>query len=152
MLQLATSADRERVNQLARQVQSLHVQWRPDLFADTEEMFPQERFDAAVKERSLYVAKLDDLTLGYALLKIRNYEGHPGLINRRVMVIEELCVEEALRDQGFGREMVEDIHALARAFRCTDLQLGVYPQNDDAVGFYQKCGFTIRAIEMQKKL
>ena len=60
--------------------------------------------------------------------------------------------DEALRNQGFGKDMMEDVHALAAAFRCTDLQLGVYPQNDDAVGFFQKCGFTIRSIEMQRKV
>ena len=48
--------------------------------------------------------------------------------------------------------MMEDVHALARAFRCSDLQLKVYPQNDAAVGFYQKCGFQIQNIGMQKKV
>ena len=37
----------------------------------------------------------------------------------------------------------EIIHALAKAFRCSDLQLKVYPQNDDAVGFYRKTGFAV---------
>ena len=54
--------------------------------------------------------------------------------------------------RGIGKAMMEDIHALAKAFRCTDLQLGVYPQNDGAVAFYQKCGFTIRSIDMQRKV
>ena len=51
-----------------------------------------------------------------------------------------------------GTAMMEDIHALAKAFGCTDLQLRVYPQNDEAVGFYQKCGFQIQNIGMQKKV
>ena len=46
----------------------------------------------------------------------------------------------------------DSIRALARAFGCRDLQLGVYPQNDAAVAFYQKCGFTIRSIDMQRKV
>ena len=48
--------------------------------------------------------------------------------------------------------MMEDVRALARAFGCRDLQLGVYPQNDSAVAFYQKCGFTIRSIDMMMKV
>lgn len=151
MLQLASVSDREGVERLARQVHGLHVEWRPDIYEMPEVLYSEERFQQETKGRNLYVAKLDDMVTGYALLKIRNYDW-PGVVKRRVMLVEEFGVEESVRNQGIGKQMMEDIHALAKAFRCTDLQLGVYPQNDDAVGFYQKCGFTIRSIEMQKKV
>lgn len=115
------------------------------------EMYPPERFREAIEERSLYVARLHGAVVGYVSLKIRNYDG-PGLVKRKVLLIDEIAVEETLRGQGIGTEMMGDVRALARAFGCTDLQLGVYPQNDAAVAFYQKCGFTIRSIEMQRKL
>jgi len=115
------------------------------------EMYPQARFDAAVQARELYVAKVDGAAVGYALVKMRDYNW-PGVVKRKVMVIDEFCVHEAVRGHGIGTEMMSDIRALARAFGCTDLQLGVYPQNDAAVSFYQKCGFTIRSIDMQRKL
>ncbi len=151
MLELATSADREAVNALAREVHAMHVSWRPDIYEMAEELFPKERFDASVKERQLYVAKLNGVTVGYVLLKLRDYD-FPGHVRRKVMLVDELCVEESCRSQGIGKQMMADVHALARAFRCTDLQLGVYPQNDAAVSFYQKCGFQIRSIDMQKKV
>jgi len=47
--------------------------------------------------------------------------------------------------------MMEEVRILAKAFGCTDMQLGVYPQNDAAVSFYQKCGFMIQNINMQRK-
>ena len=72
--------------------------------------------------------------------------GHDG----RRGYIYHTAVKPECRGQGIGKEMMEDIHALAKAFRCTDLQLGVYPQNDGAVSFYQKCGFTIQNITMQR--
>lgn len=151
MLELARPDDREAVNALAMQIHAMHVAWRPDLFELVPELYPAERFQEAVKQRQLYVARIGGVVAGYALLKIRNYDW-PGVVRRKVMEIEELCVDEMCRGQGIGTELVQDIHALARAFRCTDLQLGVYPQNDDAVGFYQKCGFTIRSITMQRKV
>jgi len=151
MLQLASSSDREAVNNLARQIHKLHVQWRPDIYEMPEALFWEERFLQEINDRNLYVAKIDGTVIGYVLLKIRSYDW-PGVVPRRVMMVEEICVEETLRGHGLGKEMMADIHALAKAFRCSDLQLGVYPQNDDAVAFYQKCGFTIRSIEMQKKV
>ena len=91
------------------------------------------------------------IVAGFVLLKIKEYDS-PGHVRRKVMVVDEICVEKALRGHGIGTRMMEEVHALAKAFGCTDLQLGVYPQNDDAVGFYQKCGFTIRSIDMQRKV
>ena len=132
MLQLATTADRASINDLASQVHALHIAWRPDIYAPADEMYPQDRFWDAVKQRQLYVAKIGQVTAGYCLLKIREYNG-PGHVFRKVMVIDEFCVDAFCRRQGIGTEMMEDVRALARAFRCTDLQLGVYPQNDESI-------------------
>jgi len=89
--------------------------------------------------------------VGYTSVKIRPFV-FPGVVKRKIMLIDEFAVHESCRGHGIGTEMMADIHALAKAFGCTDLQLNVYPQNDDAVGFYQKCGLTIQSITMQCKL
>ncbi len=151
MLELAQKSDFASVNAMARQIHALHVQWRPDIYEMVETLYPQERFESVIRERQLYVAKIGGVPVGFVLLKIRDYN-QPGLVRRKVMVVEEFCVHESCRNQGIGKQMMEDVHALAKAFRCTDLQLGVYPRNDAAVSFYQKCGFTIRSIDMQKKV
>ena len=149
MLELAVAADRAAVEAMARQVHALHVAWRPDIYEMPEELYPEERFLSHIQARELYVARIDGVVVGYVLLKRRNYDS-PGHVKRRVMVVDEICVEELCRGSGIGKQMMTEARALARAFGCTDMQLGVYPQNDDAVAFYQKCGFTIRSIEMQK--
>ena len=150
MIELATANDRPHVERLAKQVHQMHVDWRPDLFLMPEELFPEERFSELVKNRELYVAKMGGAVVGYCLLKMRP-SNDIGRVPRKVMVIDQLCVDEEFRNHGIGTQMVTEIRALARAFRCTDLQLGVYPQNDAAVSFYQKCGFMIRSIDMQCK-
>ena len=151
MLELARDDDRPAVNAMARQVHAMHVAWRPDLYEMIPEFYPEERFFQAVEEKQLYVAKINGIVVGYTLLLVREVN-HPGTVKRKVMRIDEICVEESCRGQGIGREMMEDVRALARAFGCRDLQLGVYPQNDAAVAFYEKCGFTIRSIYMQRKV
>ena len=150
MLELATAADRAAINRLARQVHQMHVSWRPDIYRMPEELYPEERFLAAVQSRELYAAKLDGIVAGYAAVRVRSLE-NPGTQPRRIMLIDEFCVDQSLRRQGIGTRMILDIRALARAFGCTDLQLSVYPQNDDAVSFYQKMGFMIQSITMQRK-
>ena len=151
MLELATKKDRFDVNRLARQVHKMHVQWRPDLYQMPELLFPEELYSELLKNRELYVAKLDGAVIGFAWVRIRTAEG-VGLVTRKVMLINQVCVDEALRNHGIGTRMMEEVRVLARAFGCTDLQLSVYPQNDEAVSFYQKCGFMIQSINMQRKV
>ena len=151
MIQLATAADRTAINELARQVHEMHISWRPDIFCGAEELYPQERFDAHLKNRELYVAKIEGNVVGYALLIMRD-SCHNGMIPRRIMQIDEFCVHEAARGHGIGTEMMADIRALAKAFRCNHMKLNVYPQNDDAIRFYEANGFMIQNIAMQQKL
>lgn len=151
MLELARPGDRDAVNALAREVHALHVSWRPDIYVMAEEMYSLERYNQAVKDRQLYVARIGEAVAGYVLLKMREYNW-PGVVYRKVMVVDEFCVDELCRGQGIGTQMMMESRALAKAFGCTDMQLGVYPQNDAAVSFYQKCGFTIRSIEMQRSI
>lgn len=149
MLELAHPSDRQKINALAREVHAMHIAWRPDIYDMPEELYPLDRFSEAVKERQLYAAKLGSETVGYVLVKIRHYDW-PGVVRRKVMVLDELCVAQDFRGQGIGTQMMTEVRALARAFGCTDLQLGVYPQNDAAVAFYQKCGFMIQSITMHR--
>ena len=151
MLQLATLADREAVNDLARQVHAMHVAWRPDIYEMVEQLYPTERMQSAIRDRTLFVAKIDGIVVGYASVKIRPFD-FPGVVRRKIMLIDEFAVHESCRGQGIGTEMMADLRALAKAFGCTDLQLNVYPQNDDAVGFYQRCGLMIQSITMQSKI
>ena len=151
MLQLARPEDRAAIEALAQQVHALHVQWRPDIYAPADKLWPQERFDAAVAERQLFAAKVEEKVVGYVLLKVRSYD-MVGYTRRKVLLVDEICVDETLRNQGIGTEMMIEVRAIANAFGCTDMQLGVYPQNNEALAFYQKCGFRIRSIDMQMKI
>lgn len=151
MLQLARPEDRDAINVLAAQIHRMHVQWRPDIYETVDEMWPQERFDEAVAQRQLFAAKIDGQIVGYVLVKIRDY-ARGGLVRRRVLLIDEICVDESLRNRGIGTEMMIEVRAISKAFGCTDMQLGVYPQNNEALAFYQKCGFRIRSIDMHMKI
>lgn len=151
MLELARPCDRAEINRLARQVHEMHVAWRPDLYRMPDELFDDGRFAEMTARRELYAAKLNGIVVGYVIIRIREYNT-PEVVYRRVCLVDQICVDERLRGHGIGTRMMEEIRVLARAFGCTDLQLGVYPQNDAAVSFYQKCGFMIRSIDMQRKV
>ena len=150
MLELARESDLQELNRIAQQVHELHTSWRPDIYCQTGCIFSPEGLRECIQERRLFVAKLQEQVVGFALFRIRTTEG-AGIVPRKVLVLESIGVDEPLRNQGIGRKMMEELRILAKAFGCSDLQLSVYPQNDEAVAFYQKCGFTILSIHMQRK-
>ena len=151
MLELARPADWEAVHRLSVQIHDLHAIWRPDIYFSVAEPYPKDKFLEDIQKRMVYVAKLQGNIAGYTVLSIVEKNG-PGTVLSKMMRLDSICVDEAIRGHGIGKAMVEDVRALAKAFGCTGLILGVHPENDSAVGFYQKCGFRIRTINMDMKL
>ena len=151
MLELAREGDWEAVKRLSVQIHDLHAAWRPDIYFHCAEPYPKEKFLEDIQNRMIYVAKVTGAVVGYAVLSFRR-KGGPGTVKKKQLCLEHICVEEMLRGQGIGKAMVTDVRALAKAFGCREIILGVHPENDAAVGFYQKCGFRIRTINMDMKL
>ncbi len=151
MLELARESDWAAVNRLSRQVHDLHAAWRPDLYYSCDAPLPKEAFGDAIRNRTLYVTKLADTVAGYVLLSILE-KGGEGVVEHKALRLDAICVDDALRGHGIGKAMVADVRALARAFGCREVILGVHPENDGAVAFYQKCGFFIRTIHMDMKV
>ena len=148
MLELARESDWDAIRRLSVQIHDLHAGWRPDIYFGTDTPYPKAVFEQNILDRLVYVAKLEQTVVGYVVLSFQRKDG-PGVHPKKIMRIDSVCVDETLRGHGLGKTMMEDVKALARAFGCNGINLSVHPENDRAVGFYQKCGFTIRTINME---
>ena len=148
MLQLARESDWEEVKRLSVQIHDLHVQWRPDIFSHSDEPYPRDKFLEDIKQRMVYVYKADDSVWGYVVLCLMS-KGGPGVVEKKLLRLESICVDETARGKGIGKSMIVGVRALAKAFGCNGLLLGMHPENEKALHFYQKSGFTIRTINME---
>ena len=151
MLELARPMDWDAVNRLSVQVHDLHVSWRPDIYFHCDAPYSKNDFMDHIAERRVYVAKMQNTVVGYLVVSFQ-CKGGAGTVASKSMRLDSICVDETLRGRGIGKEMMRDVRVLAKAFGCSEMILGVHPENDDAVGFYQKCGFLIRTINMDMKL
>ena len=151
MLELARESDWECVQRLSVQLHDLHVAWRPDLYFHCEEPYPKEQFLEDIQNRMVYVAKIENTIVGYVILSMKERRG-PGRFAQKALLLESICVEETVRNHGIGQEMISDVRALAKAFGCSSLLLGAHPENEDALIFYRKCGFSIRTVNLQMTL
>ena len=148
MLELARESDWEEVKRLSVQIHDLHVQWRPDIFYHSEEPYPKETFLEDIKKRMVYVYKVDNTVLGYVVLCLIIKDGS-GVQKKKTLRLESICVDKTARGKGIGTSIVAGVCALAKAFGCSDILLSMHPENENAMRFYQKCGFTIRTINFE---
>ena len=151
MLELATAADLEAINRLSAQVIKLHNAWRPDIFQNSDVSYTAEFLDELIQEQSIYVAKMNGAVIGYTAFWIWQTNGS-CFVPRKVMSINDFCVDERFHSEGIGTQMMNELSAIAVSRGCTDLELTVYPQNEAAIAFYRKCGFAVKSCDMQKKV
>lgn len=151
ILALARPEDWEAINVLSRQVLALHASWHPGAYEVVEQPYPMEYFLEDIQEKCLYAAWENDRIVGYVRFRLWETNGS-GSVKRKMMQIEDLGVDEALRNQGLGKRIMSDIKKLALSRGCTDMNLYVDAHNENAFAYYQKCGFHVSNIGMQMKL
>ena len=155
MLELARETDFEAVNRLARQVVAHHAQWNPNEQV-VEYPYPMDFYLACIRPKSIhdnaiYVMRQDDGVVGY--MRIYLWETNSTTSAKRKMLnIDDIGVEEDLRNQGIGTQMMSELSEMARKWDCSCINLYVDAPNESAIGYYQKCGFSVRNLGMTLKL
>lgn len=147
----AQPCDFEAVNALARQAHAVHLAWRPDLFLPVAYPFEPAVYQRRVEGRQLLLACEGEQILAYAAYDIRRTE-LPMLTERTVLLLDNLCVDEARRQQGLAKALLTRLCALAKDWGCTDLELGCHPENAAGIALYESLGMRVKSIHYQMKL
>ena len=135
----------ERVNDLRRMVNELHVAGRPvhfkpgfgqELQGHVYDQFDQpERF-------GVLVGLVDGEVAGFATVQyVRRPEG-PYTLPLAFYHVEEFGVDAAHRRKGVAAALVDYMKTDARRRGFHRLDLDVWAFNDDALAFYEAVGFT----------
>ncbi len=155
MLELARESDLEAVNRLARQVVAHHAQWNPNEQM-VEHPYPLDFFltciqPDSIRENAIYVMRQNGAVVGY--MRIYLWETNSTTSAKRKMLsIDDLGVEESLRNQGIGSEMMAQLRVLAQEWGCSSICLYVDAPNESAQAYYKKCGFFVRNMGMTLNL
>lgn len=151
LFELAKPEDFDAVNRLARQVCEHHAQWDKSLQV-VEEPYPKDWFmeciqEDALRENTIYVARKADKVVGF--MRFYLWETNSTVSARRKMLsIDDLGVDQELRNQGIGQEMMAQVQSLAKAWGCDSIRLYVDAENESAYRYYLKCGFHVRNLGM----
>lgn len=151
ILRPAKPEDWEVLNELCRQVHSLHVTWRPDIFRSVDVPYQMEYLQEDIRNDAIYCAEMDGKIVGCVRVYTWCTNG-AGSVPSKVMDIDDITIDENYRHQGIGQRIMADLKEIAAERGCNDIQLSVYPQNQAAIRFYEACGFQVRNIRYQMYL
>ena len=135
--------EQKRINELARQIQKIHFNWRPDLFLNVEEVISKERLKGLLNKKSIYVAKIGEEIVGYIIIDIMEKD-NSFIRYRKLLVVDTLCVDEKYRGKGIGTKLLEYAKNLGKENNCTDMYLTVNPKNENAIKVYEKFGMKLK--------
>ena len=150
MVRFAEEKDLDRINELRKQVNDIHVEGRPDLFkagfGDEIRDFAKVMLEG--ENSDIIVAERDGVICG-----IVKKPETPYSKARSFYHVQEIAVDVNHRRQGVARELFEFMIADAKKRNLSKIELDVWEFNDSAIEFYQAVGFrqTRRWMEYEVK-
>ena len=87
------------VEAIMKQVQQMHIDWRPDIYRYSDTVLPADVFEQAVKDETFFVAEYEGIVAGILFIMYRHIEG-PNQVARSVIFIDSMAVDENYRGKG----------------------------------------------------
>ena len=139
---------------LLQQVGEVHHQIRPDLFRAGAQKYDEEALKRLLQDptRPIFIAEMDGQVAGYAFCILQEAKNDPVLWDRKVLYIDDLCVDEGRRGQGIAKALYRHVCDWAGKQGCAFVTLNVWCGNNGAMAFYEKMGMTPRSVTMEIKL
>lgn len=140
--------DYQAVEVIMKQVQQMHINWRPDIYKHSETVLPIEIYEQAVHDETAYVAECEGHVKGVLLIQYRHIES-TNQVTRDVIYIDSMAVDEPFRGRGIGHAFFEFLKELKLQKECDGIELQVNAKNKAAYEMYVNYGFTEKSINME---
>ena len=144
----ANIEDYNSVEMIMRQVQKMHVEWRPDLYKIGEVVLPYEMYSDLINNENAIVAERNGNVVGFLFYEKRYIE-NCNQVTRNVIFVDSMGVEEVCRSQGIGRAMFDYIVEMKKKFGYDKIELLVNSNNLRAKEMYEKYGFKEKSVIME---
>ena len=153
-IRIAKRTDIPELSRLLLQVGEVHHQIRPDLFRSGAQKYDEAALTALLEDpkRPILIADVGGQVAGYCSCILQETQDDPVLCDRKVLYIDDLCVDETIRGKGVATALYHKTLEYAKELGCHSVTLNVWCGNDRAMAFYEKCGMTPQKIGMEKVL
>ena len=149
----ASVADIPRLIDLLQQVNMVHHRLRPELFKPDTTKYSEQELETLLGDESKPILVYDDgEVLGYTFCQITEVKDDRLLQDRKILYIDDLCVDETARGKHIGSALFEFVRDYAKSIGCHAITLNVWEGNDSAIRFYQNMGMHPQKIGMEINL
>lgn len=140
--------DYNAVQTIMKQVQQMHIDWRPDIYKYSETLMPLEIYEQAVNEKTFFIAEYEGNIAGILFILFRHIES-PYHITRNIIYVDSMAVDEKYRGKGIGHAFFDFLKDLRNEKEYDGIELQVNAKNKAAYEMYRNCGFTEKSISME---
>ncbi|ACK49677.1 GCN5-related N-acetyltransferase [Methylocella silvestris BL2] len=105
-----------------------------------------------IERSEIFVADLDDVVIGMAAIELFDEPAYQGAEPRQRACVMAIAVAEAHRRQGVATRLMQHVMDWLKTSEVVSIGLYVRAGNDGARGFYEKMGFEVEALAMQRLL
>lgn len=136
------------VEAIMKQVQQMHIDWRPDIYKYSETVLPLEVYEQAVREKTFFVAEYDETVAGILFIAYRHIES-PSQVTRNIIFVDSMAVDKKYRGKGIGHAFFDFLKDIKNQKGYNGIELQVNARNDAARKFYSDYGFTDKSVNME---
>lgn len=147
-IRIAEEKDYLQVECLMKQVHDLHVELCPNIYKPEEVVWTKEEFMELAEKEEVLVAMENEKVVGLLAYIFRMISGKV-VVDRKVMFIESLAVDERYRSKGIGRALLDRAKEICEETGCNSLELQVNARNTKAWDIYKKYGFREKSVNME---
>ncbi|NRD79859.1 GNAT family N-acetyltransferase [Bacillus sp. BRMEA1] len=149
----ATLKDFMGISNLKEQVQQLHIEGRPDLYADASaslEIATYETWLNSTDTKIFIVEDNDKEIIAYIILDIKKpADSNPILRERKILFIRSIGVSKTCRGQGIGKILIKKAFEYCKEIHAESVELNVLEFNENAIRFYEKLGFKTKSRQLE---
>lgn len=153
VIRKAKMSDFASVHKLIIQVHKLHVNERNDIYKDVDPMnFEEFKIKISNNNNIYLVAELENEIVGICFSQIKEILNNKIMKNRKILHIEDICVDEHYQKRGIGTKLYNQIVQLAKEKNIDNIELMVWGFNENAIKFYKKLGMSIKNLRFEQKI
>ncbi|MBQ9552112.1 MAG: GNAT family N-acetyltransferase [Clostridia bacterium] len=148
----AETKDIEALCALFEALNQIHIDGRPDIFAEGENPYSEKHVKKLLKDRNkrITVAENDGELIGLCSFTLN---GNAYQTRKRQIFLDAMFVLPQYRRQGVAKALFESLQSFAQKESYEKIDLAVWSFNREAQRFYEALGFTEqrKILEMEIK-
>ena len=128
---------------------------RPDIFRHGQKKYTAEELENLLQDdsRPVFVYENSQYRIeGYIFCIYQITKDSRALYDRKVLYIDDLCVDESKRGNHIGTKLYEYVVSLAKEKHFDSITLNVWHGNEKACHFYEQCGLIPLKTTLEQKL